>query len=103
MFDSLTNRKSFRISSRTVWAEEFRQMMAPLYRPDLASVLDCLASDASSVEYVRDFEDWAGELGYDSDSRKAEEIFNMTERQSKELRYVLGSPAYEELMQLERL
>ena len=39
--------------------------------PDAADVLDCLASDAGSIEYVSGFEEWASELGFDSDSRKA--------------------------------
>lgn len=42
--------------------------------PDAASVLDCLASDASTVDGCNGFEDWASELLYDVDSRKAEQI-----------------------------
>ena len=105
MFDSLRNREDFRRNERTLWSDEFRQMMAPLYRPELTDVLDCLASDASTVEYVRNFEDWADELGYDSDSRHAEQIYNTIERQAKELRYILATrEVYERLLfEVERM
>jgi len=43
-------------------------------RPD--AILDCLVSDAWSVLNSRGFEDWANELGYDPDSRKAERTYN---------------------------
>ena len=39
--------------------------------PKTADVLDCLSSDAASIGNT-DFEMWCNDLGYDSDSRKAE-------------------------------
>jgi hypothetical protein len=65
--------------------------------PELADVLDCLASDAAGYENAKNFDDWAGEYGYDTDSRKAEKIFKATEKQSAELRSFLGD-AYEALL-----
>lgn len=44
--------------------------------PDLKNVLYCLVSDAQSVDGVESFEEWASELGYDTDSRKAERAYN---------------------------
>lgn len=38
-------------------------------------VFDALVSDATSVETTDGFEDWAAEMGYNPDSRKAEEIY----------------------------
>src|SRR3990167_6696052 len=40
-------------------------------RPTAEDVLDCLASDAAGVENNRDFDEWAGDYGYDTDSREA--------------------------------
>ena len=66
--------------------------------PEADEVLDCLASDASGIENARSFEDWCGDYGYDSDSRKAEKIFNTCEHQAKRLRQFLGDSAYETLL-----
>ena len=44
--------------------------------PDLPGVLYSLSSDAGCVRYGQTFEDFCGELGYDSDSRTAEKTFN---------------------------
>ena len=69
------------------------------YRPELADVLDCLASDASAVENSRYFEDWAAELGYEADSRKAERTFRICEQAARDLRYLIGSrEAFEGLL-----
>lgn len=58
--------------------------------PDAATVLDCLASDASGIDNARGFEDWCGEYGYDCDSRKAERTFKATETNARKLRRLLG-------------
>lgn len=58
--------------------------------PTLADVLDCLASDASGVENAESFEEWASDLGYDTDSRKAERTYNAIERQAEGLRRLFG-------------
>ena len=65
--------------------------------PTLAEVLDCLASDASSFAGA-DFEDWCAELGFDTDSRRAERIYKATERQSDDLLELLGNEAYADLL-----
>ena len=67
--------------------------------PKLADVLDCLASDASGVENCAGkFDDWCGEYGYDTDSRKAERTFNICKRQAANLKRLLGPSAYETLL-----
>jgi len=66
--------------------------------PDAASVLDCLASDATGFENAQSFEDWAGEYGYDTDSRTAERTFKAVERQARKLRAFLGDDLYETLL-----
>lgn len=66
--------------------------------PTLAQVLECLASDASTYENANGFEEWARDLGYDEDSRKAEGIWKAVQRGSKRLQDVLGNVAYQELL-----
>lgn len=74
-----------------------RQMTVPFYmgpalchEPTAREVLECLASDACGVENARSFEEWADDLGFDPDSRKAERTFRACERQTAKLRRLLG-------------
>ena len=67
-------------------------------QPTLAHVLDTLASDAAGVEGAKSFEEWCPEYGYDSDSRKAERIYEACVKQAGELRTLLGEEAYQELL-----
>jgi len=69
--------------------------------PTAADVLECLRSDASSVDSARDFEDWARDLGYDTDSRKAESTYRACLKVAARLRRFLGADAYAELMTAE--
>jgi hypothetical protein len=72
--------------------------------PTADEVLDCLASDASFVVNSRSFEDWCADLGYDTDSRKAEKTFKTCERQAERLQKFLGTEYYETLLwNIERL
>jgi hypothetical protein len=76
----------------------FSQGSAHTENPTLEDVLDCLALDASGVENAKDFEDWCGEYGYDIDSRKAEKIYNVCKQQAEQLKTLLGTDAYEQLL-----
>jgi hypothetical protein len=72
--------------------------------PKLDAVLDCLAMDASTIENSRDFEEFARELGYDTDSRKAERAYDACKRQARDLERLLGREAYNQLLwEVERL
>lgn len=73
------------------WAPE----MVPR-TPAGPDVLACLLSDARDFLYgpVR-FEDWASDLGYDTDSRKTEAIFRACQDQAANLVRLLGKPAHE--------
>ena len=71
--------------------------------PELDSVLNCLASDASGYDNSWDFEDWCSEYGYDTDSRKAEKTYRAIGEQAKKLRHLLGEDGYRELLDAERL
>lgn len=66
--------------------------------PTVEEVLDCLASDAAGYDNARSFEDWAGEYGYDVDSRKAERVYNTIKEQADKLKALLGPSAYAALL-----
>lgn len=66
--------------------------------PTAADVLDCLASDAASMENARSFEDWAVDMGLDSDSRKAERLYRIIQKQAARLESLLGRDLYERLL-----
>lgn len=57
--------------------------------PELASVLSSLVSDASAIDY-NCFEDWASDMGYDTDSRSAEAIYRACLETGLKLRNALG-------------
>ncbi len=57
--------------------------------PALADVLSCLVSDADALDRPT-FEDWSADLGYDGDSRKAEEIYRACLETGLKLRAALG-------------
>ena len=72
--------------------------------PELANLLDSLASDASCYDNARNFEDFCSDLGYDEDSRKAEAIYRACGELAKELKYFLGAELYQTLLyKVERL
>ena len=71
--------------------------------PTVEDVIDCLASDASGYDNARGFEDWAGDYGYDADSRKAERIYRAVERDAARLHRFLGVDYDRVLYDTERL
>lgn len=82
----------------------FSMGLALTREPSVEDVLDCLASDSAGFENNDSFEDWCGEYGYDTDSRRAERTYKAIERQSEKLRKLLGEDLYQELLwETERL
>lgn len=71
--------------------------------PTRETVLDSLCSDASSVVNALDFEDWASDFGYDSDSRKAEKVYRECVKQTEKLRKFLGDDFDAYVFETERL
>jgi hypothetical protein len=53
--------------------------------------------DASGVDRG-DFEEWADDLGYDPDSRKANATWKICQRQAKKLEAFLGADDYHTLL-----
>lgn len=86
---------------------ETRQAVRRIYREraplEAGDVLQSLAMDWQSVDsdYCDGFEDWAESLGYDTDSRKAESIFNHCRETARTARRTLGADAFRELLDCE--
>lgn len=57
--------------------------------PTSADVLGCMLRDISGID-GNSFEEWAEEYGYDSDSKKAESIYNKIAEQKEDIEYLLG-------------
>lgn len=76
----------------------FSQGYGITHEPEIEDVLNSLALDSSGIENARSFEDWCGEYGYDTDSRKAEKIFKVCQRQAKKLQSFLGNHLYQQLL-----
>ena len=93
-----TNYKSTLKMGRKQLTTYFSMGLAHTSKPTAEDVLYCLASDSSLIENARNFEDWASELGYDTDSLKAEKIYNVCIRQAKKLKNFLGEEVYNELL-----
>lgn len=66
--------------------------------PTAKDVLECLASDASSVISGETFEEWASEYGYDTDSRRAERTFKAVKDQTAKAQAWLGREGLERLV-----
>lgn len=64
--------------------------------PDLIDVLYCLVLDSDVLEQGG-FEAWAGDYGYDPDSRKAEQTYRLCVEQSLRLRALLGQDGLDQL------
>lgn len=67
----------------------------PIPTPEAVDVLYCLVLDSDALEY--DFEEWAANFGYDTDSRKAEEIYRACLDIGLKLIRAIGSERLREL------
>lgn len=76
----------------------FSQGSAHTKAPTLADIIDCLASDASSFDNADSFEDWASDMGWDEDSRKAERCYRAVEKQRGELAELLTADQFDALL-----
>lgn len=86
-----------------------RQITTPFFKgyghggeePTAEEVLKCLILDYSGWDSANDFEDWASDLGFDTDSRKAERTYKQIEKQSRKLKNFLGQALIDDLMACE--
>ncbi len=65
-------------------------------QPDLCDVLYSLASDSDAID-CSTFEEWANNLGYEPDSRKAESIYRACLEIALKLRAAIGDAGLAEL------
>ncbi|SRR6266581_5969923 len=70
-----------------------------LVPPTIADVLGCLLLDSRSAEGT--FEDFAGEFGYDIDSRKALDTYLVCQATRNKMIGMLGTELFDALSQLE--
>lgn len=78
---------------------EYSMGYAHTDEPIAKDVLDCLASDAASIENANgEFNDWCAEYGYDNDSISVLKVFRACKKQSRQLKEYLGESAYSELL-----
>ena len=69
--------------------------------PGVVDVLSCLLLDAEVINYGS-FEEWAGEFGYETDSRKAEETYRACVQHGLQLRAMLGDDLMRKLQEIGR-
>jgi len=74
---------------------------AAIGEPDAEDVLDSLRSEAQDIASGSTFEQWASELGYDPDSRKAEKVFEAVQAEYRKLLKLLGPELTDELLNCE--
>lgn len=65
--------------------------------PALANVVYCLLMDATALEQT--FDEWCGDFGYDTDSRKAYDLYTRCVDSSRHTRRLF--PEWQELLELE--
>jgi hypothetical protein len=70
----------------------------PIPAPLLRDVLYCLVMDAGVLDYST-FEQWAGEYGYDTDSRKAEATYRACLEIALQLRAIVGDDGLRKLQE----
>lgn len=73
----------------------FTRVQPPLFRDVMYSLL----SDSDAIDYAS-FESWASDLGYDTDSRKAEAIYQACVKTALGLRAMLGDATITKLREL---
>lgn len=71
----------------------------PIPAPTASDIVSALARDSDVLDYAR-FEDWAGDLGFDPDSRKGEAIYRACIAIALALRAAIGEPDLSRLREL---
>jgi hypothetical protein len=76
---------------------------AHCHEPDAKEVIDSLRMEWECIHYSNNFENWAHDLGYDTDSRKALESYKISKRLAYKFARFLGDKLLKELENYERL
>jgi hypothetical protein len=90
-------------SNRRVMTVHYSMGYAHSREPEAPEILDCLRSDYESTMWGTNFEDWAREFGYDSDSRKAERIYHACIESGRKLKQFIGDDVNTFLEDVERM
>lgn len=91
MDDWQKNAHNYRVTlkyQRRAYTFDFFMGSANTDEPSSEGTLECLLSDASSAD--QDFESFCSDMGYDSDSRKAERIYQACQKVRGNLQRLLG-------------
>lgn len=83
-------------ASRRSYTLYFSQGSGHTEAPAAVDVLDCLQVDAGAASST--FEDWASDMGYDTDSRQAEGTYRACVVAARRLKHVFGQDGLEELL-----
>jgi len=67
--------------------------------PTLYTVFNCLLSDSYGID--SNFEDWCGETGFNSDSRKAFKTYELAQEQTKNLKNFMGKELFNQFLKCE--
>lgn len=81
-------RVTLRFQGRQLTCDFYQGSAYPGREPKPADVISCLISDAQGAD--QGFFDWAEDMGYNTDSRKAEAIWHACRKNSKSIRRLLG-------------
>lgn len=90
-----TGRKCTHISEAANTAGYVVANKGPEIFPELIDVVYSLQMDADTIDYT--FESWCNEFGYDTDSRKAEAIYNQCVQIAIKLRQAIGEDGLNKL------
>lgn len=69
----------------------YSQGPAIVGEPKLAEIMECLISEALSIEQAGTFDSWCSELGLDSDSRRAARCWRAAWKNTDKLKALLGA------------
>jgi hypothetical protein len=70
-------------------------------QPNIEEVLECLHSDFCGLEASQYFDDWAENIGWDSDSRKAEKCYQQMQEQMARFQHHIGPAALTEFLNMD--
>lgn len=90
---------TFNSIGREAFSIPFNQGLAHTEEPSPTDVIYCLTLDLMSDE---PFEEWASNLGYNTDSRKAEAIYHKVKAQNKLVRAFFSEQELADLTELTR-
>ena len=76
---------------KTYAAEPIIEKARLAWKPGLFDVLASCLCDSDALQYDGDFEEWARDLGYESDSRSAEKTFRECERIGRAMKRLFGA------------